>query len=167
MADRIVVMDGGRIRQIGTPMDLYRTPNSVFVASFLGSPATNLITGHCVHRDGAARFVNVSLDIPLNNVVREGEMTLGIRPECLMPGDAGPGQIRLQGVVRFVEALGAESLVDLGLDLPGGAERSVTVRLPGQHVPPAGTWFEVGCNRRDLMFFDNRGDAVLTSASRH
>lgn len=160
MADRIVVMEAGRIRQIGRPMDLYSSPNSRFVASFLGSPPTNFIEGMCVHENGAARFQGAHITVPLRADTAPGPLCLGIRPENLRLGDGGSGQIRFPGIVRFVEALGAETLVDIGPDGAGEAQDALTARLPGQHRIAPGTSVEVGISRRDLMVFDAAGDAI-------
>ncbi|MBR9862201.1 MAG: ABC transporter ATP-binding protein [Rhodobacteraceae bacterium] len=160
MADRIVVMEGGRIRQVGTPMELYRNPNSKFVASFLGSPPTNFIDGECVHENGSARFVAESMEIPLNPMTASGPVTVGIRPEHITPVKTASDQIRISGGVRFVEALGAETLVDLDLGVAPAASRTVTARLAGQHNLAAGTKLEIGFSPRDMMLFDAQGNAV-------
>jgi ABC-type sugar transport system ATPase subunit len=159
MADRIVVMEGGRIRQIGRPMDLYRAPNSRFVASFLGSPPTNFIEGRCVHDGGAARFAGSFLSLPLRATTPPGPVSLGIRPENIRLGGDGAGLIRFRGVVRFVEALGAETLVDFSPDGPPDAG-SLTARLPGLHHLAPGMPLEIGLAPRDLILFDAAGDAV-------
>ncbi|WP_163848719.1 ABC transporter ATP-binding protein [Pseudooceanicola aestuarii] len=162
MADRIVVMEGGRIRQQGAPMELYRNPNSRFVASFLGSPPTNFIDGHCVHDAGTARFVGGALSVPLNARVPAGQVTLGLRPESLRLSQDAAGTIRLAGGVRFVEALGAETLVDLDSQgaQDGSAGHTITARLPGQHALAPGTRLDMGIAPADLMLFDAQGDAI-------
>jgi ABC-type sugar transport system ATPase subunit len=88
MADKIVVLNGGRIEQVGTPMDLYRKPATPFVAGFIGSPKMNLYTG-----DTARAF---------------GCETYGIRPEDLTLSSEGG---RWSGKIRHVERLGADALV--------------------------------------------------------
>jgi len=160
MADRIVVMEAGRIRQVGRPMDLYSAPNSRFVASFLGSPPTNFIEGRCVHENGTARFQSTHISVPLRAETAPGPVCLGIRPENVRLGDDGSGQIRFPGIVRFVEALGAETLVDIGPDRPGDTGASLIARLPGLHRFAPGTTVDVALSRRDLMLFDAAGDAV-------
>lgn len=163
MADRIVVMQDGCIRQIGAPMDLYRAPTSRFVASFLGSPPTNFIEGRCVHEGGAASFQGDQLAIPVNVTTAPGAVSLGIRPENLRLGAGQPGDIRFPGVVRFVEALGAETLIDIGPVLDNGHGTSLTARLPGQHILASGTTVDVGISPRDLMLFDADGNSVVNA----
>jgi len=107
LADRLVVLNGGVIEQIGTPLEVYRKPASTFVASFIGSPAMNLIAAE--HADGMARVGDASLNIrqQLNGTKR---ITLGIRPEDLLPVSAGTaGALPL--TVAYVEELGAQRLV--------------------------------------------------------
>jgi ABC-type sugar transport system ATPase subunit len=89
MADKIVVLNGGRIEQVGSPMDLYNAPVSPFVAGFIGSPKMNLYSGEAAG---------------------EACTTYGIRPEHLrltMMRRAGPG------TVRHVERLGADTVIYL------------------------------------------------------
>ena len=84
LAHRLVVLNGGRIEQIGTPIEVYRNPASTFVASFIGSPAMNLIPAEIA--GGMARIGDqvIAVESPV-----QGPVTLGIRPENLhraMPG---------------------------------------------------------------------------------
>ena len=116
LADRLVVLNGGRIEQIGTPLEVYRRPASIFVAGFIGSPAMNLIPSRAVpHLPGSAHAGIV-----------------GIRPEDLSVAPDGPIQMR----VAAVEELGAQRLVHghvegemLTLTLPSDAPLSDSLRL--------------------------------------
>jgi multiple sugar transport system ATP-binding protein len=77
LADRIVIMDKGRIQQIGTPDEIYSDPNNVFVAGFIGSPPMNLIKGELRNgRFGAPGVEIAGLDVP-----DAGSVILGVRPE--------------------------------------------------------------------------------------
>ncbi|MGO4387885.1 ABC transporter ATP-binding protein [Microvirga sp. 2YAF29] len=108
MADRIVVMNGGRIEQVGTPLELYDRPANLFVAGFLGSPAMSLIEGTLVGTDqGAAIRLPDNTIIPIAATLAPdgGSVILGIRPEHYRLDPAGP--IRL--VVDVVEPTGSES----------------------------------------------------------
>jgi multiple sugar transport system ATP-binding protein len=96
MADKIVVLNAGRIEQVGTPMELYDRPATVFVAGFIGSPRMNLIGGPSAQAMGA--------------------VTYGIRPEHLhLTPDGG----HWRATVRHIERLGADSIVYLHLDAVG------------------------------------------------
>lgn len=104
LADCIVVMNGGRIEQMGTPMALYHHPETLFVAGFIGSPKMNLVEGEVAKAYGAA--------------------TIGIRPEHLdVSRDEGEWQCR----VRVVEMLGADAFAYVDCAAIG----PLTVRLPG------------------------------------
>jgi multiple sugar transport system ATP-binding protein len=103
LADRIVVLNGGVIQQVGTPLDLYQTPQNKFVAQFIGSPTMNVIA---VKRDGDAtrlpNGVSLPLDAPAGQVAE-----LGIRPEHLDVAD--PAQAPFVGIVDVVEHLGSDT----------------------------------------------------------
>ena len=122
MADKIVVMQDGRIEQIGTPLELYDRPANTFVAGFIGSPAMNLIpaTVQCNDDGVFAQMEAGKLEIPTNNLVSEGQkIIVGMRPEVLVPSDAG-----LSVAVAVLE--------------PTGAETHLVTRSDGQAL---------GCNR--------------------
>ncbi|CDI12194.1 ABC transporter ATP-binding protein [Agrobacterium pusense] len=112
MADKIVVLNAGRIEQVGTPMELYNCPVSPFVAGFIGSPKMNLVEG-----DAAAAL---------------GCKVFGIRPEHLSVSMSA-GQ--WEGTVRHVERLGAETILHLDTVALG----PLTARIAGEDAPPAGT----------------------------
>jgi multiple sugar transport system ATP-binding protein len=110
MADQIVVMQGGRIEQMGAPLQVYDRPANTFVAGFIGSPAMNMIHGRVV-RDGAGHMLDAGeIRLPLPDPVgAEGQDVIyGIRPEHLVLGDTG-----LAGTVSVVEPTGSETHVVL------------------------------------------------------
>ena len=106
MADKIVVMNAGRVEQVGSPLELYDRPANIFVAGFIGSPAMNLIAGRIVdsHFLGAD---GTRMAVPASAARLEGhEVKLGIRPEHLVIDPQGhPAEI------LTVEPTGAETLV--------------------------------------------------------
>ena len=100
MADRIVVMNAGRVEQVGTARDLYERPHTLFVATFVGSPPINLFDGHAV--DGAIKVHDAM--VPLNGSAR-GDVVLGLRPESIRVDSSGtPARI------IAVEPMGREVL---------------------------------------------------------
>jgi len=113
LADRIVVMNGGVIEQIGTPMDLYSNPANTFVASFIGSPPMNLIKGVVKNTDAGAGVVinDVVLDLPDGLALSDNQsIVVGIRPEDMsLEEDDGTFQIPIS--LDLVETLGAEALL--------------------------------------------------------
>jgi multiple sugar transport system ATP-binding protein len=105
MADKIVVMQGGHVEQIGAPLDLYDTPANLFVAGFIGSPAMNFIKGHICNN--AFQLGQLSLPLPSTRGVEEGKPVIyGIRPEHWMLDAAG-----VPATVRLVEPTGSETQV--------------------------------------------------------
>ncbi len=104
MADKIVVLNAGRIEQVGSPLELYHHPANLFVAGFIGSPKMNLI-------DGA-------------EAAKHGAVTIGIRPEHITVQDGGPWQ----GVVGLSEHLGSDTFLRVQVDGVG----MLTVRAGGE-----------------------------------
>ena len=124
LADRVVVLRDGRIEQMGAPDALYETPVNEFVAGFIGSPAMNFLQGRA-----AAGAVRVgAADIAAAGAL-SGAVTVGIRPEDLLAGDAdAAGGIRAQ--VTLIEPMGADTLVFCATD----EGQELTVRL-SRHAP--------------------------------
>ncbi len=116
MADRIAVLNHGRIAQIGTPQEIYGNPRDVFVAGFLGSPAMNLIEAEV--RNGAAIIVPGQFELALQSSVCrrigliDGAVTLGIRAEDVRVGDSGS----YEATVHHIENHGVEKIVTLRID---------------------------------------------------
>jgi multiple sugar transport system ATP-binding protein len=110
MADRIVVMNGGRVEQIGSPLDLYDNPVNRFVAGFIGSPAMNFLTGRMA-RNGTGLAVSVGdgvhLPVPARSGVGEGrDVVVGVRPEHFAVADDG-----VPAEVVVVEPTGADTQI--------------------------------------------------------
>jgi multiple sugar transport system ATP-binding protein len=107
MADKIVVLSGGRIQQIGAPLDLYDRPVNQFVAGFIGSPGMNFLPGTI--RDG--RFAAPGIDLPLPRIAAgNGPAIYGIRPEHFAIADGG-----IAAEVVVVEPMGSETQVTMKL----------------------------------------------------
>jgi sn-glycerol 3-phosphate transport system ATP-binding protein len=107
LAERMIVMNGGRIEQIGSPDEVYHHPATTFVAGFIGSPPMNLVRGHAK----GAGFQTGGQLLPLAAAApREGELVLGVRPEHVeMVEQASAASWPLR--VQAIEMLGAERLV--------------------------------------------------------
>jgi multiple sugar transport system ATP-binding protein len=109
LADRIVVMNAGRVDQVGTPMELYDRPANLFVAGFIGSPAMNFIAGRTGLREGSPILVcddGHEFPLPADPAIASGRaVTLGVRPEHL--GLASGGAVSLK--VDIVEPTGDET----------------------------------------------------------
>jgi multiple sugar transport system ATP-binding protein len=111
LADRIVVMNEGRIVQMGTPMEIYGDPASYFVADFFGNPAMNLVEGSVVGGNGGPMFESDIFSVPLPPQYRDaspGEAILGIRPENVRVDGADSG---VNSAISLVEPLGKDTLL--------------------------------------------------------
>jgi sn-glycerol 3-phosphate transport system ATP-binding protein len=125
LAQRMIVMNAGRIEQIGTPEEVYGRPQTTFVAGFIGSPPMNLVAVQT--EGGHARIGDHRLALPAR-APRDGALLLGLRPEHAEPASGGEGW---PFVVDMVEMLGAERLVYGQL-----AGAPFTWRIDGTLPPP-------------------------------
>ena len=133
MADKIVVLNAGRVEQVGSPLELYDRPDNLFVAGFIGSPKMNLVGGRIAEGYGAA--------------------TIGIRPEHLLVGREGEGW---RGTISVAEHLGSDTFLyvdvtDVGL---------VTVRTQGEAGLRTGDSVVLRPDPARLHRFDRDGRAI-------
>jgi sn-glycerol 3-phosphate transport system ATP-binding protein len=144
LGQRMIVMNAGYAEQIGTPAEVYQTPASTFVASFIGSPPMNLIDGS-INAEGSQFAIDSATSLQLPVAMPEASMpvTLGVRPEHLV---LGGGNWPLK--VDLVESLGAELLVHGRI---GTAE--VVVRVSADQRVEADSTVMVGV-RGPLHWFD-------------
>ncbi|QFR34877.1 ABC transporter ATP-binding protein [Ancylobacter sp. TS-1] len=154
LADRIVAMNKGDIQQIGTPDDLYRRPASVFVASFIGSPAMSFLCGTLTAAGAVAlEGVGTALMLPPSwagvAAASGSTVLLGLRPEAFVyaPGDEGRFGFDVQ--VNVVEPCGAEVYV-----VGEVAGQEVTIRCAPGHVPPLGTTARFAVDFDGIHLFD-------------
>ncbi|MFN6977390.1 MAG: TOBE domain-containing protein [Gemmobacter sp.] len=162
MADRVVLMDGGRIRLAGAPMDLYHNPCDLFVATFLGAPLMNLLPADATATGGRSTLHVDGATLTLAGGIAPGPATIGIRPEALALGERAAGGLTLAGRVQHVEHLGAETLIELAVGaLDGGhADRTLTARLPGTRAMTRGDGAVLSAAPEALHLFDEAGRAV-------
>ena len=146
LADRIVVLNGGRIEQVGTPMELYDKPANTFVAGFVGAPSMNFIRCR-VDAEGTARFGPIRIRLPQPHGISD-EAVLGIRPEHLVLVDSGQGTFDAE--VELVERLGAESLIYLRAPF---LEQPITVRTGGAVARSERRLVGVGIDLDNLHIF--------------
>ncbi len=173
LGDRIAVMSGGRLQQLGPPQDVYDHPANVFVAGFIGSPAMNLLQA----RAKGGSVTAGALTLPMSGVP-DGEVILGLRPEVLEPA-TGAGDAELTLLVDVVEPLGDEVLVhgtvageaatsgaeeeDLGVLAVGvsGARAPVTVRLDPRTRSVPGEELRLSVDADRVHLFDARTGAAI------
>ncbi|PXW22854.1 ABC transporter ATP-binding protein [Paraburkholderia caballeronis] len=162
MADRIVVLNHGRVEQIGSPLELYRAPCNRFVAGFIGSPKMNFIDVPVQRADETGVTIGLpgggALTLPFDTAgVAPGDtVTLGVRPEHLTEPGQGPADARLAAEVSVVEHLGSETLLHARI------ANDVTVQAKGSGESPAalGDRIELGLNVRHLHLFGKDGGAL-------
>jgi multiple sugar transport system ATP-binding protein len=133
MGDRVAVLKDGVLQQVASPRELYETPQNVFVAGFIGSPAMNLLQLPIV--DGGVQFGNVVLPVSADILKKTNakSVTVGIRPEGLHV-TASEG-IKVE--VDVVEELGADGFL-YGHTSISGADQDITARVDGRVHPNAG-----------------------------
>ncbi|MEH7827668.1 ABC transporter ATP-binding protein [Gemmobacter denitrificans] len=131
MADKIVVLNAGRIEQVGSPLTLYHQPCNIFVAGFIGSPKMNFVSGA--------------------EAARHNAHTIGIRPEHITVGD-GPWE----GVVGLSEHLGSDSFIKV--DVPGLG--IINVRGPGELGVHHGDRIRLNPDPARIHRFDQDGKAL-------
>ena len=152
MGQRIAVLHEGRLRQVGTPAEVYQRPADVHVARLVGSPGMNVLAGRGRAGDGATgRIIEAgSLTVPIELSTYDGELQVGIRPENvgLCAVDQGVGNAD----VLVVEPLGSETLVHLNA---GG--QPLVARLAGFADVQVGTRVGLKLDRRRLYLFDAAG----------
>jgi sn-glycerol 3-phosphate transport system ATP-binding protein len=129
LADRLVVLNGGVIEQIGTPLEVYNRPASTFVASFIGSPAMNLVDG----RIEGGKLAIGDARLTLNGAWPDGAVRVGMRAEDLVLASDSHADFHL--AVDYVEELGAQRLVhgaigDQPLTAVLGSQVELADRLP-------------------------------------
>lgn len=114
MADRIVVMNSGRIEQIGSPLELYDAPRNLFVASFLGAPSMNLLEGRIINGQfQIGEGVSVPLPLSQSTQVHHSNVVLGVRPEHVLLTEPGTG---CPATIIVEEPTGADTEVALHVE---------------------------------------------------
>jgi len=163
LADRIVIMRDGRIEQVGTPLDVFHKPASMFVAGFIGTPTMNFMNLP-VERSGAASVLRLgdAAVIPVSpDAGARARVVAGIRPDDLRVEIAGPGaalrpgEVRFEGTVIIAEPLGTATQVTLrahGHELVGMAD--------GRLLPAAGETVAITVDTTLVHFFDPEGARI-------
>ena len=157
LADKIVVLQEGRLEQMGKPLDLYNRPQNVFVAGFIGSPRMNLIDASVEERpDGLALASGgASIAIPkVDGLASGGTCTFGVRPEHIQIGDAASADMVVK--VAFAEQLGGETY--LYCDAEGLPQ--ITVHQSGQLPVTKGQDLHLVFDRAQMHLFDDTGKVV-------
>ncbi len=166
LGDRLVVLDGGRILQVGRPIDVYSAPANKFVAGFIGTPPMNFLDGRLERERDGLVFVSDAMRISLAAERRpdptdastdaSGDaVTLGVRPEDLALADA-PGPATIRGRLVLAEVLGATT----HLHVEVGSQRLTAAVKSGPSPTPAAD-INLSIDPRRLHFFAADGSSLL------
>jgi len=158
LADMLIVMNAGRVEQVGTPADVYRKPASLFVAGFMGAPAMNLLEA-TVGADGSVAFdIAPTQPFARNTRLAEGTpLTVGVRPEAVtLSLDATSG---LPATVELVEELGGSRIAYCAV-----RGKEIAVVLPATYEPLEGRAVTLQFETTDLHVFDRLTDLRMESA---
>ncbi len=159
LADKIVVLEAGHVRQIGSPLELYHRPQNQFVAGFIGSPRMNFLTVEAVAAGDAGitvrspDFGEALIPVVGERIPPGASLTLGIRPESVKVGD-GFG-VALRGQVELVERLGHETFIEV---LSAG-DHAVTALVDGKTLVEMCDSVTIGFDPVECHLFDASGDA--------
>jgi multiple sugar transport system ATP-binding protein len=162
MADRIVVLNHGRVEQIGSPLELYRTPRNRFVAGFIGSPKMNFMDVRVARVDAPGVTIELpggdTLTLPFAAAsVKVGEtLTLGIRPEHFVETCTGDIDSGLAGEVMVIEHLGGETLLHMRL----ANDLVIQVKGSGESTAVEGQRLNAGFSIRHVHLFRDDGSAL-------
>ncbi|HZS58032.1 MAG TPA: sn-glycerol-3-phosphate ABC transporter ATP-binding protein UgpC [Gemmatimonadaceae bacterium] len=154
LGDRIAVMNRGAVQQIDAPRALYDRPANRFVATFIGSPAMNMIDGTVDH--GVFRTASGALTFDAPRSLPDGRLTLGLRPEHLVPITNASAPVTLRARVELIEPLGSEVLLHVR-----SADGELTARVAPDATPPADAEITLAVDLAKAHFFDPAMDSRL------
>lgn len=161
MSDRIVLLNEGRVEQIGTPMEVYKKPANIFVATFIGSPSMNILSGTLLH-DNDQTFAAVNgkrfAIQDCKEITNKTHIKLGVRPEHLTISDRPDADNTINLKVEAVETTGAETHVYGSF----GTEK-MTVTLDGEMFPAIGEIVCLQTSPEILHVFDAESGTRLNS----
>jgi multiple sugar transport system ATP-binding protein len=160
MADKVVVLNGGKIEQVGSPLDLYHQPANLFVAGFLGTPKMGFLKGQVSRVDGQGCEVQLDagtrISLPLSGASLRvgGAVTLGIRPEHLQL--ATPGDCALQVTADVSERLGSDTFCHVRT----ASGEALTLRVRGDLASRYGETLSLHLDASHCHLFDADGVAL-------
>jgi multiple sugar transport system ATP-binding protein len=150
MGDRIGVLNKGRIIQVGTPSEVYNNPRDTFVASFVGSPAINLLEGSA--SSGKAVVAPQTFELPITASLGEGRYTFGIRPEDVRVEAGAP----VEAKVHDIENHGIEKILTLRVE-----NHLVRAGVPARVAVEVEETVRFGWNPAKVIIFDHSTGANL------
>ncbi|WP_037074711.1 ABC transporter ATP-binding protein [Rhizobium mesoamericanum] len=171
MADRIVVLNAGRVEQIGTPLELFEAPANRFVAGFIGSPQMNFFEGKLLSTGPggvaleAQGFGPVNLPTEPANAVAEQAVIVGVRPSHFeLAGDGGPSGITVRFNVDYAESIGTDTYIYGKLE---GSETATIAHLPDHVAIRDHSSLTLVVRPQRLHLFDAESGANLNGTTRN
>ena len=162
LGDRLMVLNGGIVEQIGSPLDLYDRPQTVFVAGFIGSPAMNFFAGR-IREDASAIELSGGDRLPLPNHGTKAEagrpVTVGVRPEHFEIATNGDAAVDL--TVDVIEELGADTIIHGQF---GGDRTSLAVRVQGFRNAKRGAVLPLRAEPAHIHVFDSESGRRLNAS---
>lgn len=154
LADRIVVFSSGTIEQVGKPLELYRNPSNMFVATFIGSPRMNIVD--CKPGSATSVLLGDGSEITTARGCEKPETAtqLGIRPEHIDIVEKG----HISGVIGIAELLGSDSFVHV--DVPDVG--TIVVRADPEREYHTGEAVQLQCRDEMVYWFDAKGETITT-----
>ena len=165
LADKIVVLRDGYVEQVGSPLQLYRSPNNLFVAGFIGSPSMNFLESTVKGlKNGTAEIAlpgggSIKVECETGGLNTGDKVTFGTRPEHLSEAGSGDGQI--PGDVFVVEQLGGESHLYVRIE----NKDMVVVKAHGESKARPGDQIKIGLPAHSVHLFNEDGKAVTRERS--
>ncbi len=159
LGERIAILRGGDLQQIGTPHEVYTAPANLFVATFIGSPQMNLLDGTLAFDGDRSIVKGAGFHFTLARSAghHEGDVIVGVRPEHLVTASGdGPPTGKFESRVEVVEPLGSEAYVYLA-----GAKGNVIARVAEEHMPRVGQTASFTIDASRIHLFDPRTEARL------
>ena len=150
LADRIVILNGGNIEQVGTPDEIYSNPSNIFVAQFIGTPKMNIlkITKDNIISDSEINFLDNKIKMGSINFLQK-EYYIGIRPEHFNVSD--DSEYKFKPKIELVENLGNEKIIYIKKD-----NYEISIKIPSKN----NIQNTIGFNLKDIFVFDENGKRI-------
>jgi multiple sugar transport system ATP-binding protein len=161
MGDRIAVLDGGELQQVGTPLECYHEPNNLFVAGFIGEPSMNFFDGQLERGAILTDGFEYPLPSDLTGDIEDGmALVLGIRPEDVRIGPSGADEPQFEATVSVVEPMGDENIVHLRFDGAGDGSEFVAT-TEGVPAVSSGDRVTVAFPEETIHLFDGENGIAV------
>lgn len=162
MADQVLILHEGKVQQFATVWEAYYRPNNMFVATYLGFPPMNVLSGELQQEGRHLFFMTSGLKVEMTDLLGvretvEGKLLVGIRPEHLVLGDERSVEISWDGEVLLSEIVGSDTIVHLRV----GKDLVLRSFVPGIYRVAVGARVKVNFRKDDIYAFKESGESVL------